>query len=158
MSVIQERKSISDRTKVRTRKQPTAGHQTTAIKAQNCFYFKSKSHLLREKKNFKRKNISEHNKEQGGKKNKNNEKPQKHTRHTPNLCHTWTFKTEIERVSVVSCFFESCMTRGHGDRVSPLSSNGGGTLLSRVTAQKENRDILGKVLNLKCSPSFPDIH
>lgn len=50
MPVIQERESISDRTKVRIRKQPIAGHQTIAIKAQNCFYFISKSHLTKGKK------------------------------------------------------------------------------------------------------------
>lgn len=47
MSVIQQ--SISDSTKVRTRKQPIAGHQSTAIKAQNCFYFKIKATSLIEK-------------------------------------------------------------------------------------------------------------
>lgn len=69
MSVIQERESISDRTKVRTRKQPIAGHQTTAIKAQNCFYFKSKSHLT------KRKNTTETKNKVGEKKIKTTKSP-----------------------------------------------------------------------------------
>lgn len=47
MSVIQQ--SISDSTKVRTRKQPIAGHQSTAIKARNWFYFKTKATPLIEK-------------------------------------------------------------------------------------------------------------
>lgn len=39
-----------------------------------------------------------------------------------------------------------------------LSNNRGCTPVSRVTAQKENSDLLGSVPNLRHSLSFPDIH
>jgi len=136
MPVIQERESISHRTKARTTKQSTAVTKKNAIKAQNCFYFKSKSQLTKRKKY---QNTTK-NKDEGGE--IRTRKSPKSTRDTHQTCATSEHsKLKLERVSVVSWFSESCMTRANGVGVSPLSSNDGSTLISRITAQKENRDI-----------------
>lgn len=95
MSVILQ--SISDSTKVRTRKQPTAGHQSTAVKAQNCFYFKTKAtSLIGENARTQQRQITR------WEKNKTNKKSPKAHKTYMNSCHIWTFK--IETGKNFTCF------------------------------------------------------
>lgn len=135
MSVIQEGESISDRTKVRTRKQPIVGHQTTAIKAQNCFYFNSKSQLPKRKKY---QNTTE-TKNKVGKKIKTMKSP-KSTQDIHQTCATLEHsKLKLERVSVASWFLESCMTRDNEDGVSPLQKWWVYTYLKSNSSKQEQR-------------------
>lgn len=67
-------------------------------------------------------------------------------------------KLKLERVWVISWFSESWMKSNDVKWVSPLSSNGAGMLISRITAQEEKRDSPGKVPNQKPSVSFLNIH
>lgn len=149
MSVIQESESISDRTKVRTRKASIAGHQTTAIKAQDWSYFKSKSHLKKNKTESIRAQRTR------GKKNPTKQTTTKRSKSTQDIHKTCSApehsKLKLERVNFLIFWILN-----EKWRCKPCNS--GGMLISRITAQEEYRDFPGKVPNWKPSVSFLNIH
>lgn len=126
MSVIQQ--SISDSTKVRTRKQPIAGHQSTAVKAQNCFYFKTKAtSLIGENARTQQRQITRWRKNKTNKK-----KPQKHTR--PTCVQNWNWK-ELHLFSVF--FFLILHGKRHWRPVLSLQEVWGYTNLKNNSSEGE---------------------
>lgn len=75
-----------------------------------------------------------------------------------NLCHIRTFKIETGKSFSCFLFFIILHDKRHWRQCPVSPAVVGIHLTQELTVQKENRDILDNVLNLKRSPSLPNVH